>query len=109
MLIKIDYYLNEDLYGDIMWVDMIVSFISEMIYEFYNYGKDKGLKIIKEVVCFILVGIVGDIGCFLFLNMIVKIFCYVSEFVDMGVKFIDLYNEMYKIKEKIVCLNGYIL
>ena len=27
----------------------------------------------------------------------------------MGVKFTDLYNEMYKTKEKIARLNGYIL
>ena len=48
MLIKIDHHPNEDPYGDITWVDTTASSTSEMIYEFYNYGKDKGLKITKS-------------------------------------------------------------
>ncbi len=109
MLIKIDHHPNEDPYGDITWVDTTASSTSEMIYEFYNYGKDKGLKITKEAARLILAGIVGDTGRFLFPNTTAKTFRYVSELVDMGVKFTDLYNEMYKTKEKIARLNGYIL
>src|SRR5690606_2025036 len=43
MLIKIDHHPNEDMYGDIIWVDTSASAVSEMIYEFYLFGKDKGL------------------------------------------------------------------
>ncbi|RXJ98142.1 DHH family phosphoesterase, partial [Halarcobacter ebronensis] len=100
---------NEDPYGDITWVDTAASSTSEMIYEFYTYGKDKGLKITKEAARLILAGIVGDTGRFLFPNTTAKTLRYVSELVDMGVKFTDLYNEMYKTKEKIARLNGYIL
>ncbi|PRT27930.1 DHH family phosphoesterase [Bacillus thuringiensis] len=109
MLIKIDHHPNEDPYGDITWVDTAASSTSEMIYEFYTYGKDKGLKITKEAARLILAGIVGDTGRFLFPNTTAKTLRYVSELVDMGVKFTDLYNEMYKTKEKIARLNGYIL
>ena len=70
-----------------------------MIYEFYNYGKDKGLQITKAA-RLILAGIVGDTGRFLFPNTTAKTLRYVSELVDMDVKFTDLYNEMYKTKEK---------
>ena len=45
-----------------------------MIYEFYNYGKDKGLKITKEATRLILAGIVGDTGRFLFPNTTAKHF-----------------------------------
>ena len=43
-LIKIDHHPNEDPYGDLLWVDTNASSCSEMIYEFYLFGKDTGLK-----------------------------------------------------------------
>ena len=43
-LIKIDHHPNVDQYGDLLWVDTNASSTSEMIYEFYLHGKDKGLK-----------------------------------------------------------------
>ncbi|MCV5533813.1 hypothetical protein OFN26_34650, partial [Escherichia coli] len=79
----------EDPYGDITWVDTTASSTSEMIYEFYNYGKDKGLQITKEAARLILAGIVGDTGRFLFPNTTAKTLRYVSELVDMDVKFTD--------------------
>ena len=101
MLIKIDHHPNEDPYGDITWVDTTASSTSEMIYEFYNYGKDKGLKITKEAAPYF------SRNCWRYRSFLIpeydsKTLRYVSELVDMGVKFTDLYNEMYKTKEKLL-------
>ena len=101
MLIKIDHHPNEDPYGDITWVDTTASSTSEMIYEFYNYGKDKGLKITKEDSPYF------SRNCWRYRSFLIpkydsKTLRYVSELVDMGVKFTDLYNEMYKTKEKLL-------
>lgn len=109
MLIKIDHHPNEDPYGDIVWVDTTSSSTSELIYEFYLYGKDKGLTLPKEGARLILAGIVGDTGRFLFPSTSGKTLRYASELVEMGVQFHDLYNEMYKTNERIARLNGYIL
>lgn len=109
MLIKIDHHPNEDPYGDITWVDTTASSTSELIYEFYSYGKEKGLKMTAEAASLIFAGIIGDTGRFLFPNTTAKTFRYVSELVEMGVTFTELYDEMYKTKEKIARLNGYIL
>ncbi|MGG2095134.1 bifunctional oligoribonuclease/PAP phosphatase NrnA [Bacillus sp. S13(2024)] len=108
-LIKIDHHPNEDPYGDIVWVDTTSSSTSELIYEFYLYGKDKGLRLPKEAARLILAGIVGDTGRFLFPSTSAKTLRYASELVDMGVEFPALYDEMYKTNERIARLNGYIL
>ncbi|CAM4209655.1 oligoribonuclease [Bacillus manliponensis] len=109
MIIKIDHHPNEDPYGDIVWVDTTSSSTSELIYEFYLYGKDKGLKLPQEGARLILAGIVGDTGRFLFPSTSGKTLRYASELVEMGVEFPELYNEMYKTNERIARLNGYIL
>ena len=46
-LIKIDHHPNVDQYGDLLWVDTNASSTSEMIYEFYLHGKDKGIKDVR--------------------------------------------------------------
>ena len=43
-LVKIDHHPNEDPYGDLLWVDTNASSVSEMIYEFYLFGKDNRTK-----------------------------------------------------------------
>ena len=80
-------------------VDTTASSTSEMIYEFYNYGKDKGLKITKSSSSYFS-GYCWGYRSFLIPEYNSKTLRYVSELVDMGVKFTDLYNEMYKTKEK---------
>ncbi len=95
MLIKIDHHPNEDQYGDVIWVDTSASAVSEMIYEFYLFGKDKGLKLNEKAASLIYAGIVGDTGRFLFSNTTEKTFQYVSELVSNGLNFTEFYNELY--------------
>ncbi|MCP8967441.1 DHH family phosphoesterase [Ectobacillus ponti] len=109
MLIKIDHHPNEDPYGDIVWVDTTASSCSEMIYEFYQYGQDKGLVLTEDSARFIFAGIVGDTGRFLFPSTSPKTFQYAAELVKHGIAFPQLYDEMYKTSVKLARLNGYIL
>lgn len=109
MLIKIDHHPNEDQYGDVVWVDTSASAVSEMIYEFYLFGKDKGLKLNEKAASLIYAGIVGDTGRFLFSNTTEKTFQYVSELVSNGLNFTEIYNELYKRRLELVHLNGYVL
>ncbi|MFB9760043.1 MULTISPECIES: DHH family phosphoesterase [Bacillaceae] len=109
MLIKIDHHPNATPYGDLLWVDTTASSCSEMIYEFYLYGQDKGLVLTEESARLIFGGIVGDTGRFLFRNTSPKTFEYAAQLVAMGIDFPELYNEMYKTSVSLSRLNGYIL
>ncbi|MFD3445326.1 bifunctional oligoribonuclease/PAP phosphatase NrnA [Microbacteriaceae bacterium 4G12] len=109
LLIKIDHHPNEDPYGDIVWVDTTASSCSEMIYEFYLFGKERGLILSQEAARLILAGIVGDTGRFIYPSTTAKTLEYAAQLVGMGVAFPKLYDEMYKTSVKLAKLNGYIL
>lgn len=108
-LIKIDHHPNEDQYGDLMWVDEDASSVSEMIYEFYLFGKDKGLKLSDEAARLLFAGIVGDTGRFLFASTTEKTFSYAGELIHYDFSRTRLFNDMYDVSENVVRLNGYVL
>ncbi len=108
-LIKIDHHPNEDPYGDLLWVDTNASSVSEMIYELYLFGKDKGLKINDEAARLLYGGIVGDTGRFLFPSTTEKTFAYAGELIHYDFSRTELYDKLYELKANIVKLNGYIL
>lgn len=108
-LIKIDHHPNEDRYGDIMWVDTDASSTSEMIYEFYLFGKDNGLKLTDEAARLIFAGIVGDTGRFLFASTTEKTFSYAGELIHHNFSRTELFNDMYDVSENVTRLNGYVL
>ena len=108
-LIKIDHHPNEDKYGDLLWVDEDASSVSEMIYEFYLFGKEKGLKLSDEAARLLFAGIVGDTGRFLFASTTEKTFSYVGELIHYNFSRTDLFNDMYDVSENVVRLNGYVL
>ncbi len=109
LIIKIDHHPNEDPYGDIMWVDTKASSVSEMIYEFYLYGKNKGLSMNREAARLIYAGIVGDTGRFLFPSTNEKTFEYAGELVKYGFDFPELYDGLYTTKVSVAHLSGYVL
>lgn len=109
MLIKIDHHPNEDPYGDFLWVDTSASSCSEMIYEFYLSGKDKGLKMNDEAARLLFGGIVGDTGRFLFPSTTDKTFAYAGELIHYNFSRTELYDSMYELDTNIIKLNGYIL
>jgi bifunctional oligoribonuclease and PAP phosphatase NrnA len=109
MLIKIDHHPNEDPYGDLLWVDTSASSCSEMIYEFYLFGKDKGLKMSDESARLLFGGIVGDTGRFLFPSTTEKTFLYAGELIHYKFSRTELFDKMYELNPNIIKLNGYIL
>lgn len=109
MLIKIDHHPNEDKYGDLIWVDTTASAVSEMIYEFYLFGKEQGLLLNKKAAELIYAGIIGDTGRFLFSNTTEKTFHYASELISSGIDFTAIYDQLYKRSLELIHLNGYVL
>ncbi|MBV7506091.1 bifunctional oligoribonuclease/PAP phosphatase NrnA [Bacillus sp. sid0103] len=108
-LIKIDHHPNEDPYGDLLWVDTNASSCSEMIYEFYLNGKDKGLKVNDEAARLLYAGIVGDTGRFLFPSTTEKTLGYAGDLIHYNFSRTELFDKMYELDLNIIKLNGYIL
>lgn len=107
-LIKIDHHPNEDPYGDLLWVDTNASSCSEMIYELFLQGKNQGFTLTKEAARLLFAGIVGDTGRFLFPNTNPKTFIYAGELIDYGFHFPQIYENLYKTKENVARLSGYV-
>ncbi len=108
-LIKIDHHPNEDPYGDILWVDLNASSVSEMIYEFYKTFGDEVLKMTDEAARLIYAGIVGDTGRFLYPSATEKTFEYAKELIGYSFDRTVLYNEMYELAPRMIKLQGYVL
>lgn len=107
-LIKIDHHPNEEPYGDVVWVDTTASSCSEMIYELYIYGKEKGLELSDEAARLLFAGIVGDTGRFLYPSTTNKTFQYAGELIKYNFDRTELFDRMYEVPLNIVKLNGYI-
>ncbi|MEZ2717598.1 DHH family phosphoesterase [Niallia circulans] len=109
MLIKIDHHPNDDAYGDIVWVETTASSTSELIYEFYLYGKDQGLKMSDESARLLYAGIVGDTGRFLYPSTSEKTFHYAGELIKYSFSRTEMYDQMYELDPHIVKLSGYVM
>ncbi|MGJ9457194.1 DHH family phosphoesterase [Oceanobacillus sp. CF4.6] len=108
-LIKIDHHPNLDLYGDLRWVDTNASSVSEMIYEFYDTGKEDGLQMNDEAARLLYAGIVGDTGRFMYPSTTKKTFQYAAELVTYNFNRPAFYKELYSVEDKISRMSGYIL
>ncbi|MGD6802555.1 DHH family phosphoesterase [Rossellomorea aquimaris] len=108
-LIKIDHHPNEDPYGDLLWVDTEASSVSEMIYLFYQHGKDKGLKMTDEAARLLYGGIVGDTGRFLYPSTTQRTFDVAGELIRYDFDRNELYNKMYEADPQVLKLEGYVL
>jgi phosphoesterase RecJ-like protein len=108
-LIKIDHHPNESPYGDLLWVNTGASSASEMIYDFYLFGKDNGLKLSDAAARLIFAGIVGDTGRFLFPSTSETTFAYAGELIHYNFSRTEIYEGMYNLNPNVVRLNGYIL
>jgi bifunctional oligoribonuclease and PAP phosphatase NrnA len=108
-VIKIDHHPNEDPYGDLVWVDTTASSTSEMIMDFYLFGAEKGLKLNAQAARLLYSGIIGDTGRFLFSNTTEKTHRYAALLLKTGFSPSEIHENLYKISEKLVRLNGYVL
>lgn len=64
-LIKIDHHPNDDVYGDLVWVETSASSTSEMI---ASWAKELHLPVPDQAARLLYAGIVGDTGRFLYPN-----------------------------------------
>jgi bifunctional oligoribonuclease and PAP phosphatase NrnA len=108
-VIKIDHHPNEDPYGDLIWVDTNASSTSEMIMDFYLTGRDRGLQLNERAARLLYAGIIGDTGRFLFANTSEKTHLYTALLLETGFSPSEIHENLYKISEKLVRLNGYVL
>ncbi|QWC21953.1 bifunctional oligoribonuclease/PAP phosphatase NrnA [Bacillus haikouensis] len=108
-LVKIDHHPNEDAYGDHLWIDTSASSVSEMIYEFYQFGKDKGLVLPDHAGRLLFAGIVGDTGRFLYPSTTQKTFDIAGELIRFDFDRNDLFNKMYEVDSNVLKLQGFVL
>ncbi|HET7658290.1 MAG TPA: bifunctional oligoribonuclease/PAP phosphatase NrnA [Bacillales bacterium] len=107
--IKIDHHPNEDPYGDLIWVDTSASSVCEMIYRFYETGRERGLVLTDHAARLLYAGIAGDTGRFLFDNTTPETFRIASELRKKDFSIVAIYRGLYQIQLKVMRLNGYIL
>ncbi|MFC7373388.1 bifunctional oligoribonuclease/PAP phosphatase NrnA [Fictibacillus iocasae] len=108
-IIKIDHHPNEDPYGDLLWVDTSSSSVSEMIMDFYLFGREHGLVLSKKTATLLYSGIVGDTGRFLYSNTTERTFRYAAELLAAGAEVHELYEGLYKTSEPLARLAGYVM
>ncbi|HHW37178.1 MAG TPA: bifunctional oligoribonuclease/PAP phosphatase NrnA [Bacillales bacterium] len=108
-LVKIDHHPNHDQYGDLLWVDTTSSSTSELIYELFLFGKDKGLKLNEKAARLLFAGIVGDTGRFLFPSTNIRTLRYAADLLEYKFDPTSLYDELYNTTAEVVHLQGYIL
>lgn len=108
-LIKIDHHPNDDVYGDIVWVDTTASSVSELIFDFFEIGEQaKGWTLPTEAARLLYAGIVGDTGRFRYPSATLKTFTVAGKLITYDFDRETLYNGMYELERNVLQLQGYI-
>ena len=104
-LIKIDHHPNEDVYGDIVYVDTQASSASEIITEL---ALATGLTISDEAARLLYTGIVGDTGRFLYSATTSRTMQIAATLREFDFDFAAISREMDSFSFKIAKLQGYV-
>lgn len=104
-LIKIDHHPNDDVYGDLSYVDTKASSASEIIAEF---AFSQGLALTDEVARLLYTGIVGDTGRFLYASTSSKTLAIASQLRNYAFDFAAISRQMDSFPLKIAKLQGYV-
>ncbi|MGT2929520.1 DHH family phosphoesterase [Streptococcus dentasini] len=104
-LIKIDHHPNEDVYGDIVYVDTQASSASEIITDF---ALSAGFDFSDEAARLLYAGIVGDTGRFLYSATTPKTLRLAAKLREYDFDFASLSRQMDSFSFKIAKLQGYI-
>ncbi len=104
-LIKIDHHPNDDVYGDLVYVDTTASSASEIITRF---AVENQLKLDAESARLLYAGIVGDTGRFLYPATTSKTFEAVALLRQYDFDAADISRKMDEMDEKIAKLTGYV-
>ncbi|HEK9991474.1 TPA: bifunctional oligoribonuclease/PAP phosphatase NrnA [Streptococcus equi subsp. zooepidemicus] len=104
-LIKIDHHPNDDVYGDLSYVDTKASSASEIIAEF---AFSQGLALTDEAARLLYTGIVGDTGRFLYASTSSKTLAIASQLRNYSFDFAAISRQMDSFPLKIAKLQGYV-
>jgi len=103
--IKIDHHPNDDIYGDLSWVDTSSSSASEMIALF---AQENQLTLSSEAARLLYAGIVGDTGRFLYPSTSARTFRIASQLREIDFDFAGLSRQMDTMSFKIAKLQGFV-
>lgn len=104
-LIKIDHHPNDDVYGDLSWVDTNSSSASEMITLF---AQTTQLALSDRAAELLFAGIVGDTGRFLYPSTTARTLRIAASLREQNFDFAALTRKMDTMSYKIAKLQGYI-
>ena len=104
-LIKIDHHPNEDVYGDIVYVDTSASSASEIVTDF---AQTTGLSLNDRAAYLLYAGIVGDTGRFLYPATTSKTLALASYLRTFDFDFASLARQMDTFSLKIAKLQSYV-
>ncbi|MFR7397446.1 MAG: DHH family phosphoesterase [Streptococcus constellatus] len=104
-LIKIDHHPNDDIYGDIAWVDTSSSSASELIALF---ALENHLKLDDYSAKLLYAGIVGDTGRFLYPATTARTMAIASKLREYSFNFAALARKMDSFSYQIAKLQGYV-
>ena len=93
-VIKIDHHINNEPYGDIMWIEEKKSSACEMIADFYLTFRHE-LKLSQEAATYIYTGMVTDSGRFRFSSVTGETLRLAGMLLDMGVDLDTLHANLY--------------
>ncbi|MER0123963.1 bifunctional oligoribonuclease/PAP phosphatase NrnA [Streptococcus sp. ZJ93] len=104
-LIKIDHHPNDEVYGDLSWVNTSASSCSEMIAQL---AFDMGLELDADIAYLLYAGIIGDTGRFLYPATSAKTFEIVAKLRQYEFDFAGLSRQMESVDYSVAKLIGYV-
>ncbi len=107
-LIKIDHHPNDDVYGDICWVNTQASSCSEIIYDFYAACQAE-LTLPASAARVLYAGIVGDTGRFMYDATTPHTLRVAADLVETGIDATKLNRKLDSISEPLARLSAYVL
>lgn len=107
-LIKIDHHPNDDVYGDICWVNTQASSCSEIIYDFYAACQAE-LTLPTSAARVLYAGIVGDTGRFMYDATTPHTLRVAAALVETGIDATQLNRKLDSISEPLARLSAYVL
>ena len=104
-IIKIDHHPNDEVYGDLVWVDTNSSSASEMIALF---AEATNLELSDYAAKMLCAGIIGDTGRFLYPSTSARTLRIVSQLREHNFDYAELTRKMDTMSFKIAKLQGYV-
>ena len=104
-IIKIDHHPNDEVYGDLVWVDTNSSSASEMIALF---AEATNLELSDYAAKMLCAGIIGDTGRFLYPSTSARTLRIASQLREHNFDYAELTRKMDTISFKIAKLQGYV-